>query len=223
MNRTIKTFTLLFIISISFSSCFQFIEEITLQANGSGTMKITLNMSQSKSKLASIMLLDSINNRKVPSRADIQNYLNESVAFLNKSDGISHVKKSMDLTNYILSLSFDFTSVSKINGLSKKMMAKQKTQVPLYTYSYNPGSQLFVRTYQPSSKLKTQFYKLPAKDRNIFNTASFISIQRFSKGIAESKNKTVKISASGKAAMQRVKAMDIISGKADLNNSIQLK
>ncbi len=219
----IKVSFLLVMILFSLSSCFQFIEEITLNANGSGTLKLTLNMSQSKSKLASIMLLDSVNNRKVPSQKDIQNYMTESVDFLKKADGISNVKKSTDLTNYILSLSFDFTDVSKINGLTKKMMEKQKTQVPLYSYSYNKTSQVFSRSYQPSAKLKTEFNKLPGKDKPIFNTATFVSIQRFSKDIASNQNQTVKVSASGKAAMQQVKAMDLINGRANLNNSIQLK
>ena len=123
----IKVSLFLITILFSLSSCFQFIEEITLNANGSGTMKLTLNMSQSKSKLASIMLLDSVNNRKVPSQKDIQNYMTESVDYLKKADGISNVKKSTDLSNYILSLTFDFTDLSKINGLTKKMMEKQKT------------------------------------------------------------------------------------------------
>lgn len=208
---------------ISLSSCFQFIEEITMNTNGSGTMKLTLNMSQSKAKLASIMLLDSVNNRKVPSQKDIQKYMTESVDFLQKADGISNVKKSTDLTNYILSLSFDFTDVSKINGLSKKIMAKQKTQIPVYSYSYNKSSQVFSRNYQPSAQLKTEFNKLPGKDKTIFNSATFVSIQRFSKNIASNQNQTVKVSASGKAAMQQVKAMDFINGRANLNNSIQLK
>ncbi len=219
----IKIGFFLIVISFSFSSCFQFIEEITLNANGSGTMKLTLNMSQSKSKLASIMLLDSVNNRKVPSQKDIQNYMTESVNFLKKADGITNAKKTTDFTNYILSLSFDFTEVSKINGLTKKMMAKQKTQVPLYSYSFDKTSQVFSRNYQPSAKLKTEFNKLPGKDKTIFNTATFVSIQRFSKNISSNQNQTVKVSASGKAAMQEVKAMDLINGKANLNNSIQLK
>ncbi len=219
----LKLSLLLLCILFSLSSCFQFIEEITLNANGSGTMKLTLNMSQSKAKLASIMLLDSVNNRKVPSQKDIQNYLTESVDFLKKADGISNVKKTSDLTNYILSLSFDFTDVSKINGLTKKMMSKQKTQVPLYTYNYDKTKQIFSRNYQPSAKLKTEFNKLPGKDKTIFNTATFVSIQRFSKNIASNQNQTVKVSASGKAAMQQVKALDFINGKANLNNAIQLK
>src|SRR5690606_20993500 len=122
----IKLSLVLFVMLFSLSSCFQFIEEITLNANGSGTMKLTLTMSQSKAKLASIMLLDSVNNRKVPSQKDIENAMTESVDFLKKAEGISNVKKTTDLKNYILSLSFDFTELSKINNLSKKMMAKQK-------------------------------------------------------------------------------------------------
>ena len=48
------------------SSCFDIVEEIDLNENGSGTYGITLNLSQSKIRLSSIMLLDSSQGYKVP-------------------------------------------------------------------------------------------------------------------------------------------------------------
>ncbi|MEC3880624.1 hypothetical protein [Parapedobacter sp. 10938] len=55
-----------------FSSCFQLIKEMTVNSDGSGTFALTANLSQSRSKLASVMLLDSINGHKVPSKPDVR-------------------------------------------------------------------------------------------------------------------------------------------------------
>src|SRR5215467_9166472 len=92
-------FPLSFFLLLSLSSCFQLIEEINLNADGSGDMQLTLNLSQSKSKLASVMLLDSVNGHKIPKDKDIQKFMNETVDYLKKSEGISNIKKSVDMNN----------------------------------------------------------------------------------------------------------------------------
>ena len=70
------------------SSCFQVVEEVTLKNDGTGEMQLTVNFSQSRSKLASIMLMDSLNGYKIPSEKDIQQFMNETVDYLNKSKGM---------------------------------------------------------------------------------------------------------------------------------------
>jgi len=46
---------------LSLSSCFEIVEEITMNDDGSGNILMTLNFSRSKSKIKSILLMDSIN------------------------------------------------------------------------------------------------------------------------------------------------------------------
>nr|BFF39643.1 hypothetical protein BACY1_14480 [Tenacibaculum mesophilum] len=55
-----------------FTSCFEFVEEVSFNKDGSGSAVLTINLSKSKTKLASIMLLDSINGYKVPSKVTIR-------------------------------------------------------------------------------------------------------------------------------------------------------
>lgn len=216
--------TLLLLSSIVFlsSSCFQVIEEITMKSNGSGDMQLTFNLSQSKSRLASIMLLDSINGYKVPGEKDIHEYMNETVDFLKKSNGISNIKKSVDLKNYIFSVSFSFKDVSNINGITQKLMSKQKTKGPGNTYSFAPASGTFKRGYTYSAQMKTAYNNLKSKDREVFKTAGFTSIFRFEKMIASSSNKSAKISPSGKAIMLKASALDLINGTSNISNQVQL-
>lgn len=207
---------------LSLSSCFQLIEEITLKDDGSGDMQITLNLSQSKSKLASIMLLDSVNGHKIPKDKDIQQFMNETVDFLKKSDGISNIRKSVDMKNYIASVTFSFKDVSKINGITKKLLEKQKTGGPENSYSFDKISNSFKRTYKHSTAMKDGYSKLDAKDKDIFKSAAYINIFRFSNNIATASNKAAKISPSGKAIMLNTPAMDLIYGTANISNIIQL-
>ena len=107
---------LLFIVLIPFlSSCFEVIEEIAMKNDGTGDVVLTINLSQSKTKVASVMLLDSVQGYKVPSKQKIQQELNEAVAYLRKSEGISNVKSTSDFNNYIATISFSFKDVSWLN------------------------------------------------------------------------------------------------------------
>jgi hypothetical protein len=218
------TRTLLALSSLLFlcSSCFQVIEEITLKNNGSGDMQLTMNFSQSKSKLASIMLLDSMNGYRIPKEKDIQDYMNETVDFLKKSTGISDIKKTVDLKNYIASVSFSFKDISNINGITQKLMAKQKTKMPVINYFFDKSSAIFKKTYQYSADVKAEYSKLKTKDKEIFKTAGYTSIFRFDNAIASSSNKLAKISPSGKAIMLKSGALELINGQATLSNQIQL-
>ena len=101
-------YTLAVFLLCTITSCFEVIEEVNLKNDGSGSMIFTLNMSKSKAKLASIMLLDSVNGFKVPSRKDIQKSLDEIVAELNKAEGITNVKETADYDNFIFSVSCNF-------------------------------------------------------------------------------------------------------------------
>ena len=89
-------FLFLLIIACTFQSCFEIIEEVEMHSDGTGQLMFTLNLSQSKSKMASIMLLDSINGYKVPSKKDIKKSIDELVADLKKAEGVSNVKKKED-------------------------------------------------------------------------------------------------------------------------------
>src|SRR3982750_2374922 len=84
-----------------FSSCFEVIEEISMRNDGTGDVVLTINLSQSRTKVASVMLLDSVQGYKVPSKQKIQQELSEAVAYLKKSEGISNVKSSSDFNSYI--------------------------------------------------------------------------------------------------------------------------
>jgi hypothetical protein len=215
---------LLFIFLIpALSSCFQVIEELTLHNDGTGEVTLTINLSQSKTKVQSVMLLDSINGYKVPSKQKIQLELIEAVAYLRKSEGISNVKSTSDFNNYIATISFSFKDVSNINNITKNILAQQKIKAPnTSSYSFNKTTKLFSRKYQPVGTAKTEYNKLKSKDKAVFNGATYTSVYRFDSPVTNTSNPASNVSKSGKAVMLKSGILDLINGKINVSNQIQL-
>ncbi|NTE00587.1 hypothetical protein G6M26_23850 [Agrobacterium tumefaciens] len=215
---------LLFIVLIpALSSCFEIVEEINMRNNGTGDVTLTINLSQSKTKVASVMLLDSVQGYKVPSKQKIQSELAEAVAYLKKSEGISNVKSSSDFTNYIATISFTFKDVSNINNITKNILAKQKIKATnTSSYSFNKVTKMFSRKYQPVANAKSEFNKLKNQDKAVFNGAMYTSIYRFESPVTNVSNPASNVSKSKKAVMLKSNIMSLINGKVNVSNQIQL-
>lgn len=210
-------------ILLCFSSCFQLIEEINLTAAGAGTVNLTLNLSASKTKVASVMLMDSIQGYKVPSRQAIQKELNEIVDYLKKSPGISNVQKKIDFENYIVSVSFAFKDLANIDQVNQNVLRKLKIKgLNHSSYTYSAKNQVFQRSYQHTREAVLEYNKLKPEVKKIFKDATYVSIYRFEQPIATSTNPLAKVSKSKKAVMLNTGILGLINGKTDLSNRITI-
>jgi hypothetical protein len=65
---------ILFVLSLLFclSSCIELIDDITIHANGTGTLKYSINLSSSKVKVHSMLALDSLNGIKMLNQSELQ-------------------------------------------------------------------------------------------------------------------------------------------------------
>ncbi|GGH17142.1 hypothetical protein GCM10011418_19900 [Sphingobacterium alkalisoli] len=207
----------------SLSSCFDIVEEINVQSNGAGKVKAILNLSKSKTKVASLMLLDSVNGIKVPSKTTIQKEMNDIVLLLRKTKGVSNVNSNLDFNNYIATLECNFNNVAALNAFTKTLSAKFKTNISGYTtYAYDPSSKVFVRKYNASQDAKKEFAKLKGENQKAFNDAYFTSIYRFSDPVKSQQNSKASLSPNRKAVMLRTGMLDLINGKTNLSNTISL-
>lgn len=214
-------YPLLIIILCCFSSCFQIIEEINLNSNGSGTVLLTVNLSASKTKVASIMLLDSVNGYKVPSRQTLQKEMNEVVAQLKNVRGISNVQQKMDFDNYIATVSFAFQDISNINNINQTALKKLKVNAgsnSSYTYNNN----VFQRNYTHTNEAVIQYNKLKPEVKNVFKEATYTSIYRFQKPVSGMTNPLARLSKTKKAVMLNAGMPGLISGKTNISNKITL-
>lgn len=221
-NKALR-YLILLLTLCCFSSCFQIIEEINMANDGSGTVNLTVNLSASRAKVASIMLLDSVNGYKVPTKQTIQKEMDEIVAYLKKSKGISNVKKKVDFDNYIVSLSFAFEQVSNINNINQSVLKKLKINtVNNSSYSYNIASSTFQRNYTHTKEAVIQYNKLKPAVKNVFKEATYTSIYRFEKPVVSSTNPLAKVSKSKKAILLNTGILGLINGKTNISNQIIL-
>ncbi|PCH73705.1 MAG: hypothetical protein COB98_10455 [Flavobacteriaceae bacterium] len=220
--KKLKKIILLFISLLLLSSCFEIIEEITLHKNGSGDIAITLNLSQSKSKIASIMLMDSINGFQIPSRSEITNFVKKTTVTIKNTSGISNVKSSLDLDNFILNFSCNFENIHALNqviaafGNHKERSKINKQQ----HFIYNTNTQHFSRSYHYD--LSKEFDKVKAIDKNALKEASYTTIYRFDQPIISTSNRLSKLAPNKKAVLIKVSGAAMLTGEHSIKNNIQL-
>lgn len=206
-----------------FSSCFQIVEDITVKDDGSGRVVLMANFSESRTRLASIMLLDSVQGYKVPSKQDVQRELADIVAELRKVEGISQVSHSVDFDRFTAQIAFSFADVSKLNGVTDMVFRQFKIEAK-NTSSYSlTKSGKFSRQYHYDANAGKAFKKLKEEDRRVFEGAKYTSIYRFDREVAQVSNTQAKTSASKTSVMLQAPVVDLITGRINVSNHIQLK
>jgi hypothetical protein len=211
----------LFCLLISLSSCFELIEQVLVKKDGSGNMQITLNLSKSKTKINSIRQMKTINGHDVPSEYEIKQKIKELETSVAKTKGLSSVKTTLDLDNYIVTMSCNFTNANQLNGIVKNI-AKTGTDVKYLekSYNYDATNNTFERINKIS--VKKDYNKLSNADKEVFATANYTAIYKFENSITSATNADAKISPSKKAIMLQHNVLDVIQGKKSIENKISL-
>ncbi|WP_340198575.1 hypothetical protein [Ascidiimonas sp. W6] len=169
------------------------------------------------------MLLDSINNYKIPSKTEINHKIAQAIEKIAQIEGISGVKNSSDFEEYIFTISCDFTNVESLNTVISHFSTKKDAAIIKQEqhFSFNKSQNTFTRNYHYN--LSQEFKKTNIEDRKVFETATMTTIYRFETPIISSKNPTAKIAGSKKAIMLRVNAQDIITNRTSIKNQIKLQ
>ncbi len=209
------------------SACFEVIEEVNLHPDGSGDFSYTLNASQSKVKLKSIMLLDSINGYRVPSRAEIESDLREFQRSLSQKPGLSNVVITQDHESFIYSVKASFRSIDQLN-LALNQVAQEQvnkhpkapTFIPFDNYQYN--GKTFTRL-APREDRSQQYYQASPENREVIDQAQAIGIYRFDQPVLSASHPQARISPNGKAVMIRASVKDLILQRVPLYNQIRLQ
>lgn len=224
MNAKILFVVIAVILNLLLTSCFDIVEEINMKPNGSGSIVGTLNLSKSKTKVASLMKLDKMDSFKIPSQAEIEQEVKTIVQLLKKTNGISNVNYKLDFTNYIGSISCDFANVQALNSYSEALSKHFKAKLNIYSsYNYNASNKTFVRSYKHSVDAKKEFDKLNPENQQSFGQAYYTSIYRFENSILKQTNSRGKVSSNKQAVMIKVPIPMLIHGQANLANTITLE
>src|SRR5690606_6500891 len=230
MKKTMRIYTKklflllpLLIGCLSLSSCFEFVEQIDLNHTGSGTIKATLNISKSRTKVASLLKMKQIHGIEVPSEATIRQEMEKVAQTLRSTSGIQNVQYQLDFNNYIATLSCSFDNVQALNDFSQTLSDRFKTQLTSYnSYRYDNATQTFTRSYTYTPSLAKQFSKIPNDDRDLFADANYTKSSLLNKEIRSQKHQNTNLSANKRATLLKVKATDLNNGKAYISNTITL-
>lgn len=215
--------SIFFCISLLFlTSCFDIIDKINLKNDGSGEYILILNASKSKTRLASISKMETLNGRKIPKKHEIESKINEAAKIFRSTPGISNVKTGLDFENYIIKLSCNFKKIENINAGLEQLKTKKilgKT-IPTQLYSNNVSEKTFSRN--KINSFKDDYNNLSKADKEVFYSAKYTSVIQFENVIKSQTNKAYSIAPSKKAAKIEGNILDFILQKKAIQNAIRL-
>ncbi len=214
------------ILLFALSGCFELIEDTTIHKDGSGEYKLTLNMSASQTRLNSVMALDSIDGKKVPSSAEMKSEVVDFISCMNQYDGISNANGSLSTDAWILKFNCEFDSLPALkNALiqSSKKWSKDKKDVS----SFDQIKIEFVNNIykrQLSENLDSKFKNKVQEDEDYGKLAEgkCVFIQRFDQNIKSVSNSKMRIAKNKKASMLMISPIEIMNDPKILDYQVTL-
>lgn len=201
------------------TSCFDIIDKVNVKADGTGEYTVILNASKSKTRLASISKMETVNGKKVPKKPEIENKINEAARIFKATPGISNVKTIVDFDNYIIKLSCNFKKIENINAGLEQLKAKNilGKMIPTQIYSQSIGKSF---TRNKINTFKADYDKMSTADKEVFNNAKYTSILQFENTIKSQTNASYLLSPNKKAVKLEANVLDFILQKKQVQNNI---
>lgn len=216
-----KLFYLLFA-SLLLQSCFEIVEEVSLNKDGSGHFKYTVNFSQSASKIHALLEEDEIDGFKVPTlqkiERDFKNYTSKSTRIV----GLSNCKEELDLEHFIFIFECDFSDVKSLNSFTDSLRSMHDSEFTAANYfEYNETNKIFKRTGDDLIEKLNQ--KMTTSQRMIFNGASYTCLYRFFDEISERVPSGINLSVNKRNTFHRLSMSAMIWNGKLINQEITLK
>ena len=206
------------------SSCIEIVDDLKVNNDGTGSFKYTINLSESRVKINSILALDTINGRPIPSKEEIPSRI---VKFKDRSlskEGISNVELDMDMENYLIKLQCDFQNVAILqDAIRQTIKEESNSQNDLLTKGFDWlkwGEDSLVRSVPDLSIEKVKELKLDEIEK--LKGGSYISITRFERPIQGSSNSKAQLSKNKMALMFKENAYSLSVNPSLLKNTIYL-
>ena len=217
-----KIIYLLFILGL-FTSCIEIWDDLTLNNDGSGTLRYKINLSESKVKVNSILALDSLDGKPVPSKAQISAKINEFVRILDAQVGISNVLVEENYTDFIFKFSCDFSSIRNLQDgikLSIAQISNEKLTTAADQFWLSWDGNTLVRSIPSYITQQIKNYKL--EDAEQLKEGVYTSIARFERPVASFENKLGTLSKNQMAVMVRTNTFELKENQHLLDNTIVL-
>jgi hypothetical protein len=217
-----KIIYLLIILGL-FTSCIEIWDDLTLNNDGTGTLRYKINLSESKVKVNSILALDSLDGKPVPSKAQISAKINEFVRILDAQVGISNVLVEENYTDFIFKFSCDFSSVRNLQDgikLSIAQISNEKLNTAADQFWLSWDGNTLVRSIPSYVTQQIKNYKF--EDAEQLKGGVYTSIARFERPVASFENKLGTLSKNQMAVMVRTNTFELKENQHLLDNTIVL-
>lgn len=218
-----KKIVVLSLLFLSLVSCIEISDDLTIHNDGSGTLRYKINLSASKVKVNSILALDTIDGKKVPSIQEISSKVGDFARILDAQSGISNVVIEENYTDFILKFSCDFTSImalqsglaNAIEAVSKEKLGPEADEIWI-TWDGNK----LKRSIPAFARAKVKSFK--TNDLELLKEGSYTTISRFDRQIDRFENPLGTLSKNKQAVMMKSNAYSIKENQDLLENTIHL-
>lgn len=212
-----------FFLLFGLSSCIEIIDDLSFNEDGSGTFKYNINLSSSKVKINSILALDSLDGKKIPSIEEISNKIEHVVESFKTKQGISNASIESNFNDFIFKIQCDFTSLEDLQNAIRSIVREESENrfIPELEHNWLSYSELkFVRSVPIITTKKLS--EIKSEDRELLKQGTYTSITRFFAPIDTFSNSNGNLSKSLKAIMIRSDLHALIQDPNLLDNSINL-
>jgi hypothetical protein len=220
----IRLLILVTLISYFFlTSCVEIVDDVTIKNDGSGTLKYTVNLSSSKVKIGSILALDSLEGRKVPSLDEIKEKVNAFKLKLAAQPGITNVILDPNYIDFIFKLQCDFMNVTALQKALKEVIEDLSKDKGIAEKEYDWltwDGQKLVRSVPEINIEKSK--KLKQDEIDLLKQGSYTSISRFERSVEKFDNSDAKLSQNKLNVMVRTNTYLLSQNPNLLENTIYL-
>ncbi len=218
-----KLFFLLLFSLFSLGSCIDIFDDLTIHNDGSGTFKYTINLSSSKLKINSILALDSLDGKKVPSVQHIKDEIVRIKAKFETKLGISNVTIESNFVDFIFKIKCDFTDVSSLQAAIKATVLEESLTKNVNDLSHiwiSWDTQKLTRSIPELTINKTK--DLTENEIILLKQGKYTSVTRFDRPIEKFDNPSAKVTPSKIAIMLQTDTYSLIQNTKLLENTIYL-
>ena len=198
-------------------------DELTIHDDGSGTLKYAINLSSSRVKVNSILALDSLDGKKVPSIEEIKTKVSLFKKTLSLQNGISNISISENYVDFIFKFECNFVSIDLLQeGLRKTFSITLNDKSILASdFSWLFWDSKVLERSVPSIATN-KLNGITENDLSLLKTGTYTSITRFDRGVERFENPLSKLSKDKKALMLRTDTYSLKEKHSLLENTIYL-
>jgi len=205
-----------------FSSCMDIIDDLTVNRDGSGVLKLNINLSKSKMRINSILALDSLNGKRVPTISEISDKIDYYADKLREKQGIRNVEVSRDFENYIFKFEIGFNKVENLEKDIKEIVSEENSSWVNFDFDWVKWDNGVLQRNNIRIP-EDQFNRLKYEDQEKLKDGVYTSITRFQDPIVEYSNPLSKLTPNRLNLMIRTSTNNLAKDTQQLQNTIKVE